>query len=363
MSSFTPDPAVTDAEEMNFILRLEDRYAQRDMFVGLRGTSVDPIGYGRWSNSYFIKRQTGQPHEQATQAVLAEIDAIVHPVPVPPFTPAPREYTGDMCGVRIPGLPPVPGGAADPTLFLSWFYDRYDTSTRATIRAAYRQRGYVDMLLSWPDARANGCSPEQFKAICLELIAEQFIPCVMWCSKDIDAHDVDAIKAAVSPALNLLIGVLPRACVGWELSLWLSPTQVQQLIDWFAPQVTPWGCRLYVHFQQGYFAFQQPGGVTADFWKLNVGKLTGVLHQRDLSWDSNMYQARIVDCLQRFAGGYGFPQESGFGHPFDFVALEITAMVQFNGQMSEGSGQAWGRTAINTPASGAVKVMGSGNGS
>lgn len=360
---FNPDPGVTDAEETNFVERLEDRYDQPDMSGTSRAVFVDPLGYGRWSNSYFIKRQIGQPHELATQNVLAEIEAIVHPVPVPPFTPCPREYSGDMCGCRIPGLPAVPGGANDPALFLSWFYDRYDSSTRAIARAANHQRTYTDLLLSWPDARVNGCSPEQFRDICQELIADHITPCVMWCSKDIDAHDVPSIKAAVQPALDLLIGILPRACVGWELSLWLSPTQVQELIDWMAPQVTPWGCRLYVHFQQGYFAFQQPGGVTADFWKANVGKLTGVLHQRDLSWDPDMYQARIVDCLQRFAGGFGFPKDSGFGHPFDFIALEITAAVQFNGQMSEGSGQAWGRTAINTPPSGGVKVMGSGNGS
>jgi hypothetical protein len=234
------------------------------------------------------------------------------------------------------------------------------------IRAAYRQRGYVDMLLSWPDARANGTSPEQFRDICVELIKDDFIPCVMWCSKDIDAHDVPRIQAAVKPALDLLIGVVPRHCVGWELSLWLSPRQVQQLIDWLAPQILPWGGKLYVHFQQGYFAFSvevNGTSVTADFWNANVGKLTGVLHQRDLSWDPDMYQARIVDCLQRFAGGFGFPTDSGFGHPFDFIALEITAQPQFNGEMSESSGQAWGRTALTTPPSGGVKVMGSGNGS
>ncbi len=79
-----------------------------------------------------------------------------------------------------------------------------------------------------------------------------------------------------------------------------------------------------------------------------------------------MYQARIVDCLQRFAGQFFYPPDSGFGHPFDFVALEITAVDQFNGDMSEADGNTWGDTAISVPPEhgplGPVSVMGSGNG-
>ena len=75
-----------------------------------------------------------------------------------------------------------------------------------------------------------------------------------------------------------------------------------------------------------------------------------------------MYQARITDCLERFAGGFGFPTDSGFGHPFDFVALEITAQPQFNGEMTEADGDLWGQTALQTPPCGSVSVMGSGNG-
>ena len=105
--------------------------------------------------------------------------------------------------------------------------------------------------------------------------------------------------------------------------------------------------------------------MTADFWKLNVGKLTGILRQRDPAEDGghmDEYQARVKDCLDRFAGGYGFPTDSGFGHPFDDIELEITAQDQFNGNVDEATGDAWGRAALATPASGAVRVMGSGNG-
>jgi hypothetical protein len=268
-----------------------------------------------------------------------------------------------MCGVRVAGLPPVDGGAADSSLVLSWFYDRYDATARAQIRTAWKQRSYTHVLLSWPDSRAFGQSPSQFAAMCRELIANGFYPCVMLCSKDHDPPDVIGIFSNIAPVLPLLVGLVPMFCVGWELSLWLSPFDVQSLIAGLSYQwLKQPGTLGYVHFQQGYFAYQLPGLTTADFWKANVGKLTGVLHQRDLSWDQPMYQARITDCLQRFAGGFNFPTDSGFGHPFDFVALEITAQSQFEGQMTEADGDHWGQVAITTPPSGNVRVMGSGNG-
>lgn len=283
-----------------------------------------------------------------------------------PFQPAPREYAGNMCGVRVPGLVSVPGGAADPSLVLSWFYDRYNASERARIRAAWQARGYLDVLLSWPDSRGVGQSPAQFAATCRELIAAGFRPCVMLASKDYDPHDDGAgILANIAPVLPVLVGLVPRVCVGWELSLWMSPATCQALIDALAPTFLAYGAKVYVHFQSGYFAFQPEGQVTAYFWQQNVGKLTGILRQRDPGEDGGdmgEYQARVKDCLDRFAGGFGFPVDSGFGHPFDDIELEITAMDQFNGDCSEADGDAWGRAALATPPSGAVRVMGSGNG-
>lgn len=286
----------------------------------------------------------------------------------PPFEPAPRVWRTNMCGIRIAGLPAIPGGAADPTLFLSWFYDRYAPTVRATIRAAAHARGWTHWLISWPDSRAAGQTPLQFRQTCEELIADGFYPCPMFYSKDIDPPFVPTIQQNISAVLPLLVGVIPAACVGWELSIVLSPTQVQALIDWMAPQLVPSGCRLYVHFQEGYFAFEvdRPGAQTADFWKLNVGKLTGVLYQRKLEWDKPMFQARLGDCLERCAGYDNMPADSGFGHPFDTVALEITATRQFNDGMSEAEGDSWGDTALATPPqtgpAGTVRVMGSGNG-
>lgn len=289
-----------------------------------------------------------------------------------PFKPAPRAWAGQMCGMRIPGLPSVAGGADDPSLFLSWFYDRYPTDIRdGLLRPALKARGYLDVLLSWPDARAAGGTPASFLAICRELVADGLRPCVMLCSKLYDPHDDAAgILANIAPVLPLLVGLVPRFCVGWELNLWNSPQTVATLRDTLAPQwLKQAGTLGYVHFGPGVFAWQPDGFPSAVFWQASVGKIHGVLHQRDPEEDHGRpseYQARIADCLVRFAGGFGFPIDSGFGGPFDFIALEITASEQFDGQMSETAGDAWGRVAIATPPAhgpaGTVPVGGSGNG-
>jgi len=201
------------------------------------------------------------------------------------------------------------------------------------------------------------------------LIRDGFYPCVMLSSKDFDAPDVHWITADWTVLLPSLVGVVPMFCVGWELSLWLSPTQVQQLNDWLAAYVLPKEPRtlLYDHFQEGYMSFQQDGGTIADFWKLQVGKLTGVLAQKRLNDNDAEFLDWLHDCLTRMAGNFNMPSDSGFGHPFDFVGLELTAMAQFNGTCTEAEGDRVGRLAINAPKeagpAGFVGVMGSGNGS
>lgn len=276
-----------------------------------------------------------------------------------PFKAAPRFWKANMCGVRIPGLPAVPGGAVgDPSLFLSWFYHLYDDATRAHIRSIYGAK-YTHWLLSWPDARAAGVSPDQFKSHCQELITDGFYPCVMLSSKDFDPPDVAQIINGVTPLVGMLVGTVPIFCIGWELSLWLTPTQVQQLTDGLAPAILmeqP-GTLVYVHFQQGYPSFQQEGGTVADYWVQQVGKLTGLLYQKIIEQNDAQFLDSINDCLQRFSGGFNMPTG------FDFVALELSAMTQYAGTCSEAEGDRIGRLAINAPKVNGVGVMGSGNGS
>ncbi len=276
-----------------------------------------------------------------------------------PFKTMPRFWKANLCGIRIMGLPFVPGmeGAPDD-LFLSWFYDRYQPIEREFIRGVMHAGGYTHWLLSWPDSRDFGESIQQFRATCQELIADGFYPCVMLSSKDHDPADVRAILAGLAPVLSALVGVVPAFSVGWELSLWLTPTQVQQLIDSISDSCYKQiGTLLYVHFQEGYPSFQQPGGTVADFWKLQVGKLTGLLYQKILSQNDAEFLDSINDCLERFGGGFGMPTG------FDFVALELTAAQQFSGSCSEEEGNRIGRLAINAPHVNGIGVSGSGNGS
>ncbi len=276
-----------------------------------------------------------------------------------------------MCGVHVAGLPAIPGGAHDPTLVLSWFIDRYGSADRQRIYAAWRAAGLTHVLTSWPDSQDYGQSPQQFKAMQQEIIRAGFWPCPMLSAKPTSSADIRSIDGTLENillVLPLLIGIVPCYCVGWELSLWMSPADLQWLIDQIAPLVVPLA-RLYIHLQEGYGSYQQDGGTFASFWNRNVGKLTGILRQKKLSQNRDQYwfdSMGICDVLTRFAGNWGCDPSSGFGHPFDDVELEITATWQYNGDMSTAEGDAWGSWAINAPPqlgpAGAVGVMGSGNG-
>ena len=340
------------------------------------GQSTDP-GAGVWvARMQFDAVSMGYPAARSKQLAALQTALGGHPAPGPEppeppdhFIPAPREWVGQMGGVHVEGLPAIYWGPPDASLVLSWLYDRYPSEWRARIRAAWHARGYTHVVLSWPDARAFDPSPTRFLDIVVELIVDGFAPCVMWCSKDFDPPDVPAILAGIEDAVTLLTGTLPLCCIGWELSLWLNPTQVQELIDALAPRFTAYGCRVYVHFQQGYSSFQQENKFFADFWKLQVGKLTGVLHQRILGTTPQEYREAsggLQDVLERFAGNFFCPSDSGFGHAFDLIAWEVSCADQFNGTTSETQGDALGTWALRTPRAtgpaGAVGVMGVGNG-
>lgn len=288
-----------------------------------------------------------------------------------PFVAAPRTYEGNMCGTYVAGLPSIPGGAADPTLVVSWLAFLHTPPNRQRIYADHVSKGLKDFLVSWPDFQDAGGTPQGFKAHCLEVLAAGLLPCVMLSAKptsSADIRDVPGTLANILLVLPLLLGIVPRFCLGWELSLWLSPEDVQWLIDQLYAQILAALAQFFVHFQSGYFAYQPNGQQTGAFWLANVGKLSGILHQRDFasSPDYPSYQARIADCLVRFAGQDNCPSDRGDGTPFVFIALEIVAELAFNDGMSEVDQDGWGQAALSTPPAagplGIVPVMGSGNG-
>jgi hypothetical protein len=273
-----------------------------------------------------------------------------------------------MCGIYVDGLPPVPGGASNPALVLSWFLDRYDSADQARIKARWKADGLTDVLVSWPDSRAMGATPQSFAAFCEALYAEGFEPNVFLLSKNYDALDsLDQMKAKCLPVIQALMKRVGRWCVGWELSLWLTPQDVQALIDWMAPMIVPWGGRLYVHFQVEYASFApEPNASFAKFWNANIGKLTGLFYQSDVNWTPQELQDRIKDSLDRFAGNYFCSPDSGFGHPWDDIALETKADDAFNRNTPEAVQNVYAHASVTTPPSvgplGPVRCMGAGNG-
>lgn len=269
-----------------------------------------------------------------------------------PAAPNLRWWRGDFSGISVPGLPFVPGGASDTSLVFTPFLDRYSGANQTAIIAAYKARGYTHFALSWPDSRSgNAQSVAQFVGTCQMVQANGLYPCVFLTSKDFDPADPS--PASLDPIMAALIAgaCVPVACVGWELNLFNTPgAPLQALIDHIASVLVP-TAHLYVHFSPGIAAWQAPGSLGSVFWAANVGKLTGILHQKDPTWDCGMYQARIDDFMERFALGVGgWPLDSGLGHPFDFVGWEAGASARFSGGMTEAQGQQLGSQAICTPA-------------
>lgn len=294
----------------------------------------------------------------------------------PPVAPiAPRALMGNMCGIRVPGAPAVPGGAADASLILSWFYARYPADWRAKIRAEWKRKGLIDVLVSWPDDQIFGLTPDQHVAMCLELAADGFRPNDFLSAKPTSS---DQIRDGQGTLDNILL-VLPqlikaqaisRACLAWEACLWLSPADVALLRDTLCPMLVAVGIKVYFHGGPGKSSWQFNGQSFGDFWNASIGKYTGLYHEKVIDQTPDQYRGDsggITDVLIRFAGGAGCSDDSGFGHPFDFHALEITAQTQFDGTTTEAEGNALGTWALQTPPvtgpRGVVAgVIGSGNG-
>lgn len=274
-----------------------------------------------------------------------------------PFRAMPLFWKANMCGIRIPGLPDVLGGAAgNPDLFLSWFYHLYAPKLRRTvIQPAYKDRGLTHWLTSWPDAQDAGVTPEQFAAQQVELIAGGFYPCPFLSAKPTSSANVRTITETLANIKlvlpHLIAAKVPAVCIGWEMSLWVTPTELAWLRDQLYPLIIPYGLRFYLHLQEGYPSFQEAGGTVADFWWGCVGKFTGLLYQKYLDQNDAQFLDSISDNLQRFCGGFNMPDHSGVQDgPFTWTALELDAMKQYNNNEPEAEGDRLGQLAINAPS-------------
>lgn len=342
---------------------------------GLYGTTFAPgptylIVIANGARSYIVSVNLLDANENLVVGGTAPGETNLPPLSFnPPYIPVPREYVGNMCGIRVDDLPAIPGGSSDTRLVVPWLVFLYPYDKRQEIYASYRNR-YKDFLTSWPDFQNNGGDAKGFLAHNIEVINAGLRPAVMLSAKPINSASIMTTEETIANimlVLPMLLGVVGRFCQGFELNSWESPEGCQAITDALYEQIKNANAKFYVHFTQGYFSYQPNGQQSGAYWYANVNKLTGIFHQRDLSWTMSETQARITDCLNRYAGQDNCPSDSGDGTPFDFIDLEITAQLQFNDQMDEITGDSWGSNSLSTPGTmgplGLVKVMGSGNGS
>jgi hypothetical protein len=281
-----------------------------------------------------------------------------------PARPTLRFHRSNAFAVTIPGLPHVPGDG-QPGMLLTWFLDRYPLDVQTSSLLTYGQRGYTHFPLSWPDSRAFGQSEDQFVATCQRVQQAGQYAGVFFGSKDFDPmnDDVNGWPSRCDSLVDKLIAAraIDYAMPAWEWNLWNVPgDQTYAIFRHFGDKLTPAGVPLYYHGGVENIAWQADGENTASFYQHLVGVLTGCLYQADVSWTPGMMQARLNDVTDRFGGNFGFPTDSGFGHPFDCIAWELNATAQFYGQQDEGRGNLTGYEALCT--AGPIPVYGYGNG-
>ncbi len=286
---------------------------------------------------------------------------------------APRVYRGDM-GVFIAGAPDV-GAGGNPDLVLSFMYPRYPPAFRTIIRAVWQARQSLDVLLSWQDDAAYGLTLSAILAVRQELCADGFRPCE-WLSSKTYMQAAGATDNAplalqiMEPTFVAFLAAdcISRYCVGGELDLWNTYASLQAMTDALAPRVNAIGRTLDVHFSTNRADWRpdHPGSTFADYWNPNQGKLSGLWFQSDSYASDADLQAEMVPILERFAGNDGVVPDSGFGHPFDCHAVEISLQAMFDGDCDQAKCDRRGRVLLATPAqsgpAGSVGVMGSGNG-
>lgn len=283
---------------------------------------------------------------------------------------APRVYRGDM-GLFMDNVPDVgAGGAAN--LVLSFMYPRYPSAFRATIRGVWKRRQSLDVLLSWQDDVAAGLMLGEIIHMRQELCAEGFRPCEWMASKVyMPADNAPATLQIMEPTLAAFLSAdcISRYCVGGELDLWNTYASLQAMIDALAPRVNRIGRTLAVHFSTNRADWRpdHPGSTFAEYWNPNQGKLSGGLwFQADSNASDADLQAEMIPILNRFAGNNNVVPDSGFGHPFDCHAVEISLQKMFDGGMNQVECDRRGSVLLATPAqsgpAGLVGVQGSGNG-
>ncbi len=181
----------------------------------------------------------------------------------------------------------------------------------------------------------------------------------------------------------LAAGVVDSACVGWQLDQWMQDSPGNKTISLIAliADALPSTVPVYTHWVNEALAWWKTGGeVWTDkyqtinvvdrftWWQAMAPYLTGGYHQGDTAMavnDPKLYQDKLKDTLDPFNDGkgrMGLSLRSGTPVPFRLVGFEGTGQGQFDGWISEETGDSRGYLITCTTGAGGTGLSGYGNG-
>lgn len=325
----------------------------------------------------------------------------------PPSQPDKLFYRGNFCGVRVPGIPLLPGMAGytvppwnqnqapfcPPIMAqdLMFYWAKGLTDAVSSYFQVYLRDGYTHLQVSVGHAVEAGLSPDQLVAFCwaAKSAGIRFLDFWWlgggpwgWDSERPDIHPENRDRdwaywwGVIQPYWQAVLSLMDCCCVGWQLdgyntadprqidSTWQAP--IQNIIDGFAALCVPLEIPIGTHWRNEAGAWPSPPnpyGLPVDrfgWWKRQHGELTWFHHQGDVNLDIGTYQAKLVDTLNPF--GDGRMGTSGlFGdRPYSLIVYEDSAQAQFNLYMNEDEGDQRGYLLSCTHA--ASHVGGYGNG-
>lgn len=262
-------------------------------------------------------------------------------------------------------LPMVSGADSNAPQVMSWNLYKYPAPWQAVILANYRQKGYLDYLLMYADARNDGVSDDEFFALCQQVVAAGLRLVVSWGSKGLDPSNDTAAgwPTRALPMLQRLIAakLLDKAIVCFEMDLWNNPANIDGIIALFASVCGPAGVYLYVHWSSDHDDWPVSGD-RQQWWTSMKGKLRGEMAQRNGNQSVALMQAHADEMLVIFTniGDTG----DGVGY-FDPVGAEAIGEQELYG-MTELRGDTINYQLLCTPANaagtGPVCMMGCAGG-
>ncbi len=331
--------------------------------------------------------------------------------PLPPFPPGQYDrgpihwplgapdflrYRGNFCGVRVPGIPILPGmagytvpewrenkvGGKNPPI-MALDIPRYWHVSRdlvvENLAAHSTVRGYTHLQCSVGHAIEQGLSLDdyvEYSALVrsMNLFPDQwFLGGGPWSARDMGS---DYWAPIIDPWIDALLsnGVITTACVGWQLDTfntvsprsWCKfPNPFLSTLQWLAGRLGPHQIPIGTHWiNEAGICFGDAGTDPYPdrfaYWRAMRGLISWFHHQGDVNMPIPEYQAKLVDTLNPF--GDGRMGTSGlFGdRPYGLNVFECSAQEQFDLRMSEDEGDLRGLLLCCTVA--ATMPVGYGNG-